>query len=69
MTAKDDTLATPAQLRRHLAISKPTYLAFVREGMPVVRLGKKMWRFDRAAVMQWLAGRQEQKAAPTSGDA
>jgi len=69
MTAKDESLVTPAQLRRHLAVSKPTYLGFVREGMPVVRLGARMWRFELAAVMKWLEERQQEKAAPTSGDA
>lgn len=54
MAAINDQLMTPAQLRGHLAISKPTYLALVRDGMPVVKVNARLWRFDIKAVRAWL---------------
>jgi len=69
VTENKDKLVTPAGLRNYLGVSKPTYLKWVRDGMPVVRLGARMWRFELAAVLAWLTERQKCKAAPTSGDA
>jgi excisionase family DNA binding protein len=57
---------TPAELAELLSVSKPTAMKLARtQGLPMVQLGPRVYRFERAAVEAWLEARrvaQQRKA-------
>lgn len=53
---------TPAQVAKLLNVSKPVVMRLARtQGLPMVQLGQKLYRFKREAVEQWMT-EQERKA-------
>lgn len=56
----------PADLAALLQVSKPTAMKLARtEGLPMVQLGPRVYRFERAAVEAWIEERrtaQQRKA-------
>jgi len=56
----------PAEVAALLNVSKPTAMKLARtEGLPMVQLGPRVYRFDRAAVEAWVEKRrtaQQRKA-------
>jgi len=51
-------LLSPDELARWLGVEKETVHTYVsRDGLPCVRLGPKLLRFELQAVMQWARGR------------
>lgn len=50
---------TPAELAELLSVSKPTAMKLARtQGLPMVQLGPRVYRFERAAVESWLEARR-----------
>lgn len=47
-------LVTPADLRRHFAVSRWTVDAWVKAGCPVTTLPSGHKRYDLTAVKQWM---------------
>jgi len=67
MAASDDDVLTLAQLARYLHLSEKTVTQLVDSGeIPGVKLGSE-WRFQRAAVRDWLAAQATQAEAQLDG--
>lgn len=55
---------TPAQVAELLSVSKPTAMKLARtQGLPMVQLGPRVYRFELAAVEAWVAERTQKKKA------
>ena len=49
----------PADVAKLLQVSRPQVMTLVRtKGLPVIQLSKRLFRFERAAVIAWV---EEQK--------
>ena len=51
-----DKLITSAELVKALSIGKGTLYKWLNEGMPHIKLGPKMFRFNLAEVIAWREG-------------
>ena len=54
-----EALETTDELARRLAVSPQTVRDWTRTGMPVRKLGPKLWRYSPKQVDEWLAARAE----------
>ena len=50
------TLFTTRELREYLDVSRPTIYGWIKNhGLPCIRLGRNVVRYDKAAVDEWMA--------------
>lgn len=53
---------TPAEVAELLSVSKPTAMKLARtQGLPMVQLAPRVYRFERAAVEAWLEARRAEQ--------
>jgi excisionase family DNA binding protein len=48
----------PSDVAALLSVSKPTVMKMVKEGMPVLRLGERVYRFEQTEVLTWMKNRK-----------
>ena len=54
---------TAKQLADILGVHRNTLINWCREGMPALRISRKIIRYDLAAVIKWAREREEQRGA------
>jgi len=61
MTTLDSKLVNSAEVAKLLSVSSQVVLKWAKQGkIPVIRLNKRVLRFDLAAVQAWLKSNEQQ---------
>ena len=60
-----EQLLTTGELADLLRVHENSVLAYVKQGMPHIRVSPRVFRFDRSSVMAWL---EKQTAAAMSAE-